>query len=109
MPSNKYFNKAQDELESKEFDYNFNEKQEKRKLNNKLIHIDGALTIKITIMKDITLRSTSCNKKFITFVRMMIIIRINAPEKKNVGHAGMCLSLVEILLFITIPCATMCD
>ncbi len=85
------------------------EKQERRKQNNKLICIDGAFTIEITIMKDITLRSISCNKSSITFVMMMIIIRINAPKKKNVGHAGMCLSLVEILLFTTIPYATMCD
>jgi hypothetical protein len=39
----------------------------------------------------------------------MMIIRINALEKKNMGHVGMCMSLVEILLFTTIPCVTMCD
>jgi ribosome biogenesis SPOUT family RNA methylase Rps3 len=85
------------------------EKQERRKLNNKLIRIDGAFIVKITIMKDITLRNISCNKSSVAFVRLMIIIRINAPKKKNMGHAEICMSLVEFLLFTTIPCATMFD
>ncbi len=59
------------------------EKQEQKKLNIKLIRIDKAFIIKITIMKDITLRNASCNRSFITFVRMMIITWINALEKKT--------------------------